>query len=87
MNEQWTVDMFLMFDLKRPNILPVGDLGVRKGMSRHFGFTGKKAAKGKGKGVSGVYLPSPEEMREAGKVWEPYRSIGSYFMWSIIDDK
>lgn len=53
------VDMFLMFDLKRPNILPVGDLGVRKGFSRHFQMKGSNAnSKGKKGPGGGVYLPS-----------------------------
>ncbi|KAJ3044699.1 hypothetical protein HDV00_001103 [Rhizophlyctis rosea] len=88
----WTVDMFLMFDLKRPNILPVGDLGVQKGMSIHFNLGakaggGKKKSKGKAGAGGGVYLPSPDEMREAAKVWEPYRTIGSYYMWAVADVK
>ncbi|KAI9017464.1 DNA glycosylase [Gaertneriomyces semiglobifer] len=76
----WTVDMFLMFDLKRPNILPVGDLGVRKGMAIHFGLKG--TAKGKKND-----LPSPEQMRTAAAIWEPYRTIGSYYMWALMDIK
>ncbi|KAJ3187850.1 3-methyladenine DNA glycosylase [Gaertneriomyces sp. JEL0708] len=76
----WTVDMFLMFDLKRPNILPVGDLGVRKGMAIHFGLKG--TAKGKKND-----LPSPEQMRTAATIWEPYRTIGSYYMWALMDIK
>ncbi|TPX72397.1 hypothetical protein SpCBS45565_g00517 [Spizellomyces sp. 'palustris'] len=84
----WTVDMFLMFDLKRPNILPVGDLGIRKGMSKHFGMKGSNGKKGsKQKAGGGIYLPTPDEMREAAKIWEPYRTIGSYYMWTITDTK
>ncbi|TPX61665.1 hypothetical protein PhCBS80983_g00985 [Powellomyces hirtus] len=84
---QWTVDMFLMFDLKRPNILPVGDLGIRKGMSMYFQM---KGAKGKGKSSgpgNGVYLPTPMEMIEAAEIWEPYRTIASYYMWTVADTK
>ncbi|KAI9105754.1 DNA glycosylase [Phlyctochytrium arcticum] len=81
---QWTVDMFLMFDLKRPNILPVGDLGVRKGMSKHFKMKGDTR---KQKAGGGVYLPTPEEMRTAAQCWEPYRSIGAYYMWQLLDIK
>ncbi|RKO89392.1 DNA glycosylase, partial [Blyttiomyces helicus] len=73
---QWTVDMFLIFTLRRPNVLPTGDLGVRRGMASHFGMTG--AAKGK-KG----YLPSAAEMEAAAVLWEPYRTIGSFYMWRI----
>ncbi|KAJ3044562.1 hypothetical protein HK097_001430 [Rhizophlyctis rosea] len=88
----WTVDMFLMFDLKRANILPVGDLGIQKGMSMHFNMkgTGKKGGKkvaSKGGVGGGLYLPTPDEMREAAKIWEPYRTIGSYYMWAVADVK
>ncbi|KAJ3147239.1 3-methyladenine DNA glycosylase [Geranomyces michiganensis] len=79
---QWTVDMFLMFDLKRPNILPVGDLGVRKAMSIYFKMKGSNKGKSKG-----VYLPTANEMIEAAKIWEPYRTIGSLAMWAQLDVK
>nr|KAJ3419536.1 hypothetical protein HK105_006830 [Polyrhizophydium stewartii] len=49
---QWTVDMFMMFRLRRPNVLPVGDLGVRRGMTIHFTKTGAVAAKKKNELIS-----------------------------------
>ena len=63
---QWSVDIFLMFALRRRNILPVGDLGIRKGMMLHFGLR---------------TLPEPMKMRALAKPWEPYRSVASWYMW------
>lgn len=67
---EWTVHMFLMFHLGRPNVLPVGDLGVRKGMVAAYGLR---------------KLPSPRRMHEIAKPWEPYRSVGSWYMWKVVD--
>ena len=67
---QWTVDMYLLFDLCRPNVLPVGDLGVRKGMQRWFGLR---------------QLPEPERMRKLAAVWQPYCSVGAWYMWRVLE--
>jgi DNA-3-methyladenine glycosylase II len=67
----WTVDMFLIFGLRRLDILPVGDLGVRKGMQRHFRLRG---------------LPTPARMETLAETWRPYRSVGSYYMWRLLDE-
>ncbi|KAJ3112812.1 3-methyladenine DNA glycosylase [Phlyctochytrium bullatum] len=69
---RWTVDMFLIFFLSRPNVLATGDLGVRKGMAVYFGKGGSK-------------LPSPKEMEEWARPWEPYRSYGTWYMWRVMD--
>eukprot|EP00300_Choanocystis_sp_HF-7_P013614 c18374_g1_i2.p1 GENE.c18374_g1_i2~~c18374_g1_i2.p1 ORF type:complete len:250 (-),score=41.36 c18374_g1_i2:450-1199(-) len=61
----WSVDMFRMFHLRHIDVFPVGDLGVRKGVARHFGHT------------SGT-LPSNERLVELTDAWKPYRSIGSW---------
>jgi len=66
----WTVDMFLVFGLARPDVLPVGDLGVRKGMRNYFGLD---------------ELPDPDEMRRLAAPWQPYRSAGSWYMWRCAD--
>jgi len=66
----WSVDMFLMFALARPDVLPVGDLGVRKGMQRHFRLRS---------------LPEPERMRKLAQPWQPYRSVGSWYMWRVAE--
>jgi DNA-3-methyladenine glycosylase II len=67
----WTIDMFLMFGLERPDVLPVGDLGVRKGMQLHFGLRS---------------LPEAPRMVKLAESWRPYRSFGSYYMWRIVED-
>jgi len=66
----WSVDMFLMFALARPDVLPVGDLGVRKGMQRHFRLR---------------KLPEPDRMQALAAPWRPYRSVGSWYMWRLIE--
>ena len=67
----WTAHMFLMFTLRRPNILPTGDYGVRVAM---------KKAYNKRK------LPKPELMEKIAKPWEPYRSIASWYLWQSLDN-
>ena len=62
----WTVDMFAIFTLHRSDILPTGDLGVRKGMQAHFGLKD---------------LPTPAKMTELSQVWRPYRSVATWYMW------
>jgi DNA-3-methyladenine glycosylase II len=66
----WTVEMLLMFRLGRPDVLPVSDLGVRKG----FMLTYKTAD-----------LPGPEEMLRRGERWRPYRSVASWYLWRAVD--
>ncbi len=63
---RWTVEMMLIFKLGRADVLPVNDLGVRKGY--HFAY-GTAA------------LPKPKELLNAGKLWEPYRSVASWYLW------
>ncbi|KAL2914189.1 hypothetical protein HK105_206282 [Polyrhizophydium stewartii] len=76
---QWTVDMFMMFRLRRPNVLPVGDLGVRRGMTIHFTKTGAVAAKKKNE------LISIDDMIRLAEPWVPYRTLGSFMMWQFQD--
>jgi DNA-3-methyladenine glycosylase II len=66
----WSVDMFLIFALNRPDILPVGDLGVRKGMRAYFGLDD---------------LPDAELMTRLAEPWRPYRSVASWYMWRCAD--
>ena len=68
----WTAHMFLMFTLRRPNVLPTGDYGVRMAM---------KKAYNKRK------LPKPEAMEKIAKAWEPYRSVASWYLWQSLDVK
>ena len=68
---QWTADMFLIFHLGRPDVLPVGDLGVRRAVERLYGFE---------------RLPSAEEMEALGERWRPYRSAASLYLWRSLDN-
>ncbi len=67
---EWTAHMHLMFHLGRPDVLPVGDLGVRKGMQIAYGLS---------------EMPTPQEAREIGEPWGPYRSVGSWYMWQAVE--
>lgn len=69
---RWTAEMVLIFDLGRPDILPVDDLGVRKGFQKVYGFK---------------ELPKPPEMEKIGEKWRPYRSVGTWYMWKAVDAK
>lgn len=68
----WTAQMFLMFRLQRPDVLPTGDLGIRKGLQAAHGL--KKIA-------------APRYVDRAGKKWGPWRSIASLYLWSAVDLK
>ena len=67
---RWTAEMFLMFHLQRPDVLPLGDLGVVTGFARVYGG-GTKA--------------SAEAMTAHAEAWRPYRSIGSWYMWRALE--
>src|SRR5437588_8184181 len=62
----WTVEMFLIFSLGRPDVLPIHDLGVKKGWSITYG---KK------------HMPKPKELFAFGERWRPYRTVASWYMW------
>jgi DNA-3-methyladenine glycosylase II len=66
----WTVEMLLMFRLGRPDVLPLGDLGVRKGFSLAYGLD---------------RMPTPAELAEHAECWRPYRSVGSWYMWRATE--
>lgn len=68
----WTAQMFLMFTLKRPNILPTGDFGVQIAIKKHY----KKRK-----------MPKPAQMEKIAKPWEPYRSIACWYLWRSLDIK
>ncbi|HET9621956.1 MAG TPA: hypothetical protein VFP84_11355 [Kofleriaceae bacterium] len=65
----WSIDMFLMFALARLDVLPVGDLGVRKGMQHHFGLR---------------KLPEAARMTQLAAPWRPYRSVAAWYMWRVL---
>lgn len=75
----WSCDMFLLFYLERPDIMPLGDLGVRKGIAKHFGL--------RGSGKKGSLCPKKDidKMNDAVKAYAPYRSLLSFYMWKVVD--
>jgi len=88
----WTAQMFLMFSLKRENILPTGDFGVRMAMFKHYldvqrAKAGKKATAGTKARKRKIKLPSPEQMEKIAKCWEPYRSVACWYLWKSLDTK
>jgi DNA-3-methyladenine glycosylase II len=66
----WTVEIFLMFNLGRPDVLPIHDLGVKKGWSVAYG---KK------------HMPTPKQLLAFGERWRPYRSVASWYMWRAFE--
>ncbi|MDP9049334.1 MAG: DNA-3-methyladenine glycosylase 2 family protein [Acidobacteriota bacterium] len=75
----WTVQMMLIFRLSRPDVLPTGDYGVRKGFALTFGKL-KPADK-----VTPLDLPTPAEMEKRAKKWHPWCSIASWYLWRACD--
>jgi DNA-3-methyladenine glycosylase II len=75
----WSCDIFLMFYLEHPNILPLGDLGIRKGLAKYFGWTGS----GKGKELCGKQ--DAAWIREKLSAYDPYLTLLSYYMWRVND--
>jgi DNA-3-methyladenine glycosylase II len=67
---RWTVEMFLLFDLCRPDVWPVDDYGVRKGFAKIFG---KRK------------LPTPKQLMKLGEKWRPYRSVAAWYFWRALD--
>src|SRR5271163_4533666 len=66
----WTVEMFLIFRLGRPDVLPIHDYGVQKG----FALTYRKRK-----------IPKPKELAAFGERWRPYRTVASWYMWRAVE--
>ena len=66
----WTVEMFLIFRLGRPDVLPIHDYGVQKG----WALTYRKKA-----------IPKPKELLKFGERWRPYRTVASWYMWRAVE--
>ena len=66
----WTAHMFLIFALRRPDVLPTGDLGIRNAAQRAYGL--KEA-------------PKPEKLENLARKWRPYASVASWYLWRSID--
>ena len=68
----WTAHMFMIFTLRRPDILPTGDYGVQAAIKKHYG---KRK------------WPKPAVMEKIAKAWVPYRSIACWYLWKSLDVK
>jgi DNA-3-methyladenine glycosylase II len=68
---RWTVEMLLLFRLGRPDVLPLGDLGVRKGFARTINRRG---------------LSDPMVLSRRAERWRPYRSVASWYLWRALDE-
>ena len=66
---QWTVDMYLIFHLGRPDVLPVGDLGIRRAAMLAYGLR---------------KLPRPERLVKLARPWRPWRSVASWYLWASL---
>lgn len=67
---RWTAQMFLMFRLGRPDVLPDLDLGIQKGIQKAYRLR---------------KLPSPERVKKIGAKWAPHRTIASWYLWRLLD--
>lgn len=68
----WSVHMFMIFSLARPDVLPSADLGIRKGVQMLYGLED---------------LPRPSQMEKLCERWRPYRSVAAWYMWRLIENK
>ena len=67
---RWTAEMFMIFTLGRPDVLPASDLGIQKAVQRLYGMK---------------TLPSPQGLEQFGKRWKPYRSVAAWYLWAGTD--
>ena len=68
----WTVQMFLIFALRRPDVMPATDLGIRAAVRRAYGFP---------------QSPQPAEILRLAEPWRPYRSVASWYLWRSLEDQ
>jgi DNA-3-methyladenine glycosylase II len=68
----WTAHMFLMFTLRRADVLPTGDYGIQAAMKKHY----RKRK-----------MPKPKEMEKIARPWSPYRSVACWYLWRSLDIK
>lgn len=69
---RWTAEMFLMFRLHRPDVLPVDDLGILKAVQRAYGLR---------------KMPKPDRLTKIGEPWRPYRSVACWYLWASLGNK
>ena len=68
---RWTAEMFLMFRLRRPDVLPVGDLGIVNAMQRLYGLRKR---------------PDAKRIRRLGEAWRPYRTVACWYLWRSLEN-
>ena len=68
---RWTAEMFLMFRLHRPDVLPVDDLGIVKAVQKAYGLR---------------KTPSPDRLNKIGEPWRPYRSVACWYLWRSLNN-
>jgi len=69
---RWTAEMFLMFRLHRPDVLPVGDLGIVTAVQKAYRLRKR---------------PTPDRLRKLGDAWKPYRSVACWYLWRSLDNE
>ena len=67
---RWTAEMFMIFNLTRPNVYPIGDLGLQKAIALHYN-RGRKM--------------TPQRLQRIGKAWAPWRSVATWYLWRSLD--
>jgi DNA-3-methyladenine glycosylase II len=66
---RWTAEMFLIFCLKRPDVMPLADLGIRKAIKKSYNLS---------------QMPDPDRILEISSLWRPYRSIAAWYLWKSL---
>jgi DNA-3-methyladenine glycosylase II len=69
---RWSAEMFLMFRLRRPDVLPVDDLGIVTAIQRLYGLRKK---------------PKPDRIRKIGEAWRPYRTVACWYLWRSLENE
>ncbi len=69
---RWSAEMFLMFRLRRPDVLPVDDLGIVTAIQRLYGLRAR---------------PKPDRIRKIGDAWRPYRTVACWFLWRSLENE
>jgi len=68
---RWTAEMFLIFRLQRPDVFPVGDLGIVKAIQRNYGLR---------------RVPTAKRLEQLGEQWKPYRSVACWYLWASLQN-
>lgn len=68
---RWSADMFLIFHLRRPDVMPIGDLGIRRAVEKAYGLPG---------------MPDAKELESLSEPWRPERTLASLYLWESLDN-